>query len=266
MIRPLNDVVFHTLFARNKNVHLTEHLLEPLLKESYLSSILSLEVEERKMAPHLLLEKVLRHTIVVHTEDEEERAYIQLQIANKYYVERPTFYHLVELYTERMEEEEDQSIEVKIISINLLDDIYFHNEKFHHIVELREEKSHFLFSEEWQIHYLELPKISKAPSPQDLEDPLICWILFLRGAEGALKEELMAREELIKEAYMILEDFERDEEAMWLYKLRERVLMEDRYMLFKERAGIAKKLQEREIEEELILECTGLTEEELRKS
>lgn len=264
MIRPLNDVVFHTLFAKNKNIHLAEHFLKPILKKAYISPIISFEVEEREMSAQLLLEKVLRHTIKVQTEDQEERVYLQLQITNKYYVERPTFYHLVELYTEKMEEEKDPSIEVKVISINILDDIHFDSEKYHHIIEMREEKSHFLLSEEWQIHFLELPKVSKSPSPQDLEDPLICWILFLQGAEGALKEDLMARNELIKDAYRILEDFKGDEEAMWLYQLRERALMEDDYMLLEERMIIAKKLKEREMKEDLIAECTGLTKEELR--
>ena len=124
-----------------------------------------------------------------------------------------------------------------------------------------------VLTEDLEIHIIEIPKINKMLENGKLKK----WILFLENPEGEETKKMAEKEKEIKEAIETLEDISSDEAKERIAELRQKYIMDKKSELRtakeigkKEKAKeIAKRMKEKNMPIEDIIEITGLTQEKI---
>jgi predicted transposase/invertase (TIGR01784 family) len=93
--------------------------------------------------------------------------------------------------------------------------------KFHGVFRVLERDEGVLFSDAFEIHTLELPKLKRQPSKAEWS-PLECWGLYLNNMEGEIMESIAEKEPMVRRAMTVEEIFIKNEEERRLYELREK--------------------------------------------
>jgi predicted transposase/invertase (TIGR01784 family) len=111
-------------------------------------------------------------------------------LAYRYY-EKRILYYASRLHQQQLREGDDYLTLRPTISISFLDHVFFPQARDYHLrFRLWEEKHRFLFTEDLELHILELPKFTKAPA--ELTTELDSWLYFLRNAEKIDTEAMPA--------------------------------------------------------------------------
>ena len=220
-----------------------------------------------------------------------ERMNIEMQsIAYDYWQERSLFY-LAKMYTDQIHEGEDYDNLKKCIHVGILNFTLFSHERYYSRFHIWEDTSRELYTDKFEIHILELPKIAKYEYQQT---ELLNWAQFF-GARSREEIQMLAeKDEYIKKAYRRLEEMSADEQKRWEYEMRQKAIRDQRHMLasgrreglregekigeergrqlgleeggYKKAIEMARKMMERgrdTVEE--IAEITGLSVEEIKK-
>ena len=283
MYTPTNDVIYKYLFGREQN----KKLLEGLIK-----SFLDLEVEiqevqeESTMPSSYIGGKEFRLDILAKT---KEGMLIDIEVQNKDYKEMPK---RMVLYPSRIESNElkrgEEYAEVKrVISMWIFKeyfDLTKEDEEYITTWNWREKSSQKVLTDEQEIDIVELGKIKKYMEAGKIspKSNIGMWTRFLLNP-GEIGEEDMKENETISTAKQeyeksmksepLLDDafyfaLKRWEDAAIKREMRETSLAEGRAEGKQEgerqkQIEIAKKMKEKKIPEEQIMEITGLTKEEL---
>lgn len=151
------------------------------------------------------------------------------------------------------------------------------SKRLHTIFKIIEQEEHFELIEDLEIHYLELPKLSKGKIEE--LDKVELWLDFLKeaGKEGNEKrlKELMERSDTMKAAINKLQEISADEKMRELYRAREKSRLDMISKLkyaenkgreegrLEEKKNVARKLLLAGLTIEQIVEATDLTIEEV---
>ncbi|MSU00124.1 Rpn family recombination-promoting nuclease/putative transposase [Tissierella pigra] len=205
---------------------------------------------------------------------------IEVQVRKEDNYRKRSLYYWSKSYGETILGSEGYENLKKTIVINILGYIeVIESNKLHTIFKIMEQEEHFQLLEDLQIHYLELPKLSKKRIEELNKVEL--WLDFLReaGKEGNEKrlKGLMERSETMKTAINKLQEISSDEKMRELYRAREKYRIDMISKLkYAENKGreegressireIARKAITKGLDIQYISDLTGLTIEQIGK-
>ena len=259
-----NDVVFKAFFSRKGN---EEYLID------FLNALLNIKITEIKIQHELDLEKLdpeekggrldlqakLNDGVIVN---------IELQVENKHNLEgRTTFYSakVISMETERGTDYNDIN---KVIMVNILDYEMFGFEDYISetaIVLNKHREYEVLKGIKWI--FIELPKFRR--KHPDMNDKVNQWLAIIDDYDREAIAMAEKKNKTIKKAKVELEYLTGDEEVKRLAFLREKWEMDRisdlNHAKSEGKKEVAKKLLEKNIPLEIIIETTGLTKEEVEK-
>ncbi len=144
---------------------------------------------------------------------------IEIQVTfSEYWAERTLFY-LGKMFTDQLKPGENYQKLEKCIHIGILNFIMFDDEEYYSRFHFWSDKGRKLYSDKFEIHTLELPKLAK----HDYAETEL-------HAETELQFEMAAeKSEYIKKAYEDLNRISADEEKRLEYEERERAIRDHQY-------------------------------------
>ncbi len=129
------------------------------------------------------------------------------------------------------------------------------NDRFHNGYRLKEIETNEELTDIQEIHFIEIPKLKKLNSEEEVVDMLEAWIEFLRDPESEVVRKLEMTNKEIREAKDTLYKLSRNEKERELYFLREKSIKDEISALANaEEKGI----QKEKIETVLRLNSIGL--------
>lgn len=159
---------------------------------------------------------------------DESQVDVEMQvIAYDYWAERSLFY-ISKMYVDQIHEGEDYGQLKKCIHVGILDFKLFDDEEYYSRFHIWEDNRRLQYSDKFEIHVLELPKLEKYDYP---ETELLKWARFFNATN---KEELeMAAEgnEYTQKAYDRLVELSADEEKRMEYEERQKALRDYQHMM-----------------------------------
>jgi predicted transposase/invertase (TIGR01784 family) len=279
LLDPKNDFVFKRIFGSEKN---TEILL------AFLNRILHRDVEEPILTEIILLnpytdkdspgDKQSIFDIKAKRAD-DSIVNVEMQLFNRYDNEKRALYYWGKQYTEQLKEGQRYKQLKRCVVINILDFSIISNDRYHNVFRLWEDKERILFSEDEEIHILELSKLVGISAPKT--SGLLNWLLFLKTKDKRYWEVLQMNEPVLKKAMKELEYLSQDEEARRLYEMRQKALHDEASSIagakeeglkeglekgkLEEKEKVAKNMLQENIDVTLISKVTGLKEDVILK-
>ncbi|MGL5798208.1 MAG: Rpn family recombination-promoting nuclease/putative transposase, partial [Cetobacterium sp.] len=102
---------------------------------------------------------------------------VEIQLRNEYNMPKRTLYYWSKLYSEQLKSGENYLNLNRTICINILNFIEFKETLgYHSVFKILEEKEKIVLNKDFEIHFLELPKLIKFSK----DDPLSGWGMFLK--------------------------------------------------------------------------------------
>lgn len=199
---------------------------------------------------------------------------IEMQLFNKYDIEKRTLFYWSKRYASQLSEGDKYPELKKCVTINILNYLFLKNEQYHNVFHLREDRTGISLIDDIEVHFLELPKLDERSVPS--EGGLINWLLFLKGADTSHWEVLKMNEPGLEKAMDTLQYLSQDSDARRLYEARQKYLHDEASMIEGAKsAGIAEGINKgkREVARNLlamgmdyaaVAKATGLSEDEIQ--
>ena len=189
-----------------------------------------------------------------------------MQLVDEKNIEKRIVFYLSKMYTQNLKKSHNYAELNKCISILFID---FELEKLKEIPKyltkwnIREETyGKIILTEVLEFYIIEMPKINR----YSVNTLLDTWVKFISNSEDLNMENA---DESIKKAKEVLDEISEDEHEQYLAHLREKYIFERQGI---EEAGfdkgvksIAKKMKNKDMKIDEIVEITGLTKEEIEK-
>ena len=270
ILSPKIDVVFHMLFGEQKHERITKKLIEDVIGEK-------VETIELEKTPYLWGEQVNDKVGIIDIRakiNNKNPIDIEMQIADERNIEKRILFYWSKLYLKQLKEGEKYKDLNRSISIIFLD---YKIEKLEQLPihtkwQIKEsENGKTILTKDLEIHIIEMPKIKEKLEEGSLKK----WILFLENPEGEETKKMAENEKEIKEAIETLEEISSDEAKERMAELRQKYIMDRAEELEtaeekgikkgaeKERIAIARRMKEKNIPIDSIIEITELTREEI---
>jgi len=263
LLDPRVDFVFKRIFGSENNKDVLLAFLNRVLTEAGdppLSEIILMNPYTDKDDP---LDKQSIFDVYAKT-SEGKLIDIEMQLFNKYDIEKRTLFYWSKRYSSQLHEGEKYQELKKCVTINILNYAFLANNKYHNTFHLREDRTGLKLIDDIEIHFLELPKLDDViPSQGGLEN----WLLFLKGVDTTHWEVLKMNEPGLEKAMDTLQFLSQNPEARRLYEARQKYLHDEASMLEGARkAGIievAKNMLDLNLDIATIAKATGLSEQEI---
>lgn len=219
------------IFVSLKNDYaFTQIMKQPKILRGFLSSILhippekigTIHIKDRHLSKDLLEGKLSildLYTVVEGT----GKINIEMQVLPYTHWDRRSMSYLAKVYTQDLKSGEAyancvKTIHISILGFNQLADTDYFYSSFH----MREDSRHSLYSDQWEIHVIELPKLNSSKVKEE-HKKLYQWACFI-CAEGEEERAMIEKDPYIEEAIRELELLERDPERMDEYLFRQKNL------------------------------------------
>lgn len=287
LLKPKNDVVFHCLF-RKGNERITKALISAIIEQQ----IHEIELDNDRYLFQVYPEQKIGILDLNAKLDSGVICNIEIQLADKGNIEKRILDYWSNLYSMQLKIGKDYEELRKTIVILIADyelDFIKDLEKVHTKWQIREEE-YFekLLTEDLEIHIISLPKARKKEN-KDENDKLLQWLAFLDNPNNKGVLEMKKKNQDIADALWKLEEISEDKKLRRIAQLKERwekdEISAQRYWKEnglaegrkegrevgrkegkrEEQIKIAKKMKEKGMDIDSILEITGLTKEEFEK-
>ena len=208
----------------------TQIMKQPKILRGFLSSILhippekigTIHIKDRHLSKDLLEGKLSildLYTVVEGT----GKINIEMQVLPYTHWDRRSLSYLAKIYTQDLKSGEAyancvKTIHISILGFNQLADTNYFYSSFH----MSEDSRHSLYSDQWEIHVIELPKLNSSKVKEE-HKKLYQWACFI-CAEGEEERAMIEKDPYIEEAIRELELLERDPERMDEYLFRQKNL------------------------------------------
>lgn len=153
---------------------------------------------------------------------------IEIQIASSAYWAERTMFYLGKMFVEQIKEGDDYSELKKCIHIGILDFEIFGSEEFYSRFHLWEDSRRQMYSDRFEIHTLELPKLEKHNYPRT---ELFKWMQFINAETKEELDMASADNPYIQKACKNLEQISADEEKRLEYEAREKAIRDYNYFM-----------------------------------
>lgn len=271
LLDPKIDFVFKKIFGSEKHPRVLISFLNAILKP--INPISNVEIRNSDLEKEFLDDKFSRLDIKART-NKNEIINIEIQLKNEYNMIKRSLYYWSKMYEEQLNEGDDYSKLERTICINILNFKYLDNNRFHNGYRLKEIETNEELTDIEEIHFIEIPKLKKLNSEEEVVDMLEAWVEFLRDPESEVVRKLEMSNSEIREAKDKLYKLSMDEKERELYFLREKSIKdeisalanaEEKGIQIGIEQGIKQGIQREKIETVLRLHSLGLNIEQIAK-
>lgn len=283
LLNPQIDFVFKKIFGTEKNKPILINFLNAVIKP--ITPIKDVEIKNNDIDKDFIEDKFSRLDVKATTSN-KEHINIEIQVKNEYNMIQRTLYYWSKMYSEQIQNRDNYSKLERTVCINILNFKYLKNDKYHNAYRLKEITSNEELTDLQEIHFIELPKFNEIGNKEYVEniekmDALEKWLEFLVEPESNTVRQLELSNEEIKLAKSELYRLSMDSKEREQYNMREKAIY-DRISALEnaeakgkfegklegkaeEKLEIAKKLLIADVDINIIISSTGLTEEEILK-
>lgn len=281
LLPPKMDFVFKRIFGNEKHPNVLISFLNAVLNP--IDPIESVELKDTTIEKNHLEDKYSRLDVKAIT-NKGEYINIEIQLKDEYNMIKRSLYYWSKLYEGQLESGENYQKLSRTICINLLDFHLLNHSKFHSVYRLKDCQTNEELTDVMELHFIELKKMKDVQRVEDVKSKLEAWLYFINQPDSELVQELEKVEIEIKEAKAELVRLSGDRKERERYeKRRESRLNEISALAYAEEKGIlkgieqgleqgakqekieiAKNLVQKGLDDDFIVETTGLTLEEVK--
>ena len=269
-LSPKLDVVFQALFGEVGNERITKAFLQEILKEK----IDKIELNVNPILRRETIEDKMGVLDVVAKINNKQNVDIEMQMISNEKLPERILYYWARLFSKGIKKGEDYEKLEKTIAILITNKKIekFEELKYHTEWKIFEkENKKVMLTDKLEIHIIELEKIEE--KIQESNDKLLDWLYFLINPDSRRVKNKMRENEELKEAKEKLDKITEDARMQQLAWWREKAIYEENTMLNssykkgrkEEKLENARKMKEKNIPIETIIEITGLTKEEIEE-
>ena len=275
ILSPKLDVVFQILFGEVGSEEITKDLLSAILDEQINTIDLNQNIVLRRKNPK---DKMGIVDVLAKIND-NEYCNIEMQVSDDKDIIKRILYYWSKQYSKELQKghpymDLKRTINVLIANfkIDILKNLEFHTQW--KIIEENGRKT--VLTDDLELHIIELPKMRNNKATGK-DKKLIEWLSFLNNPESKEVTNYMKNNESMKKAKEKLNTMSEDERIRRLAELREKAILDElEVKAYNYRKGknegleqknkeIAKKLKEKGLNIDFIIEITNLTKEEIEK-
>ena len=283
---PKMDIIFQAIFGEVGSENITKDFLEKILKRK----IEKISLDKNPILRRELKDDKLGVLDIITELDGKEKCNIEMQLIDKNNIIERMLYYWSKMYTRQIKAGDDynkleKTIVILIADFNIkgLEEVEYHSTW--KIIETNSVKK-LILTDKFELDIIELLKIK---GRENEKDQLLDWLIFLENPESERVTRKMEENENLKEAVEKLDRISKDEKMQRIIELREKAIRDEHAIYAKgvddgiekgiqkgfedgkekgareKQIEIAKKLLKSKVEIEIIIETTGLTEEEIKK-
>ena len=224
LLNPKIDFVFKKIFGSEKHPGVLISFLNAVLKPK--KPIVSVEIKNSDLEKEYIEDKFSRLDVKALTSN-KEIINIEIQLKNEYNMIQRSLYYWSKLYEEQLSEGDRYDKLSRTVCINILDFKYLKNDRFHNGYRLKEIETNEELTDLQEIHFIEIPKLKRFESTEEIVDLLEGWVEFLRDPESEVIRKLEMSNKEIREAKDELYRLSRNSKERELYYLREKSLRDE---------------------------------------
>ena len=224
LLNPKIDFVFKKIFGSEEHPEILISFLNAVLKP--IIPIVSVEIKNSDIEKDYIEDKFSRLDVKAITSN-KEIINIEIQLKNEYNMIQRSLYYWSKLYEEQLSEGDRYDKLSRTVCINILDFKYLKNNRFHNGYRLKEIETNEELTDLEEIHFIEIPKLKKFESAEEIVDLLEGWVEFLRDPESEIVRKLEMSNKEIREAKDELYRLSRNSKERELYYLREKSLKDE---------------------------------------
>ena len=224
LLNPKIDFVFKKIFGSEEHPEILISFLNAVLKPK--KPIVSVEIKNSDLEKEYIEDKFSRLDVKALTSN-KEIINIEIQLKNEYNMIQRSLYYWSKLYEEQLSEGDRYDKLSRTVCINILDFKYLKNERFHNGYRLKEIETNEELTDLQEIHFIEIPKLKRFESTEEIVDLLEGWVEFLRDPESEVIRKLEMSNKEIREAKDELYRLSRNSKERELYYLREKSLRDE---------------------------------------
>ena len=224
LLDPKIDFVFKKIFGSEEHPEILISFLNAVLKPK--KPIVSVEIKNSDLEKEYIEDKFSRLDVKALTSN-KEIINIEIQLKNEYNMTQRSLYYWSKLYEEQLEEGDRYDKLCRTVCINILDFKYLKNDRFHNGYRLKEIETNEELTDLQEIHFIEIPKLKRFESTEEIVDLLEGWVEFLRDPESEVIRKLEMSNKEIREAKDELYRLSRNSKERELYYLREKSLRDE---------------------------------------
>ena len=283
---PKMDIIFQAIFGEVGSENITKDFLEKILKRK----IEKISLDKNPILRRELKDDKLGVLDIITELDGKEKCNIEMQLIDKNNIIERMLYYWSKMYTRQIKAGDDynkleKTIVILIADFNIkgLEEVEYHSTW--KIIETNSVKK-LILTDKFELDIIELSKIK---GRENEKDQLLDGLVFLENPESERVTRKMEENENLKEAVEKLDRISKDEKMQRIIELREKAIRDEHAIYAKgvddgiekgiqkgfedgkekgareKQIEIAKKLLKSKVEIEIIIETTGLTEEEIKK-
>ena len=224
LLNPKIDFVFKKIFGSEEHPEILISFLNAVLKPK--KPIVSVEIKNSDLEKEYIEDKFSRLDVTALTSN-KEIVNIEIQLKNEYNMIQRSLYYWSKLYEEQLSEGDRYDKLSRTVCINILDFKYLKNDRFHNGYRLKEIETNEELTDLQEIHFIEIPKLKRFESTEEIVDLLEGWVEFLRDPESEVIRKLEMSNKEIREAKDELYRLSRNSKERELYYLREKSLRDE---------------------------------------
>ena len=224
LLNPKIDFVLKKIFGSEEHPEILISFLNAVLKPK--KPIVSVEIKNSDLEKEYIEDKFSRLDVKALTSN-KEIINIEIQLKNEYNMIQRNLYYWSKLYEEQLSEGDRYDKLSRTVCINILDFKYLKNDRFHNGYRLKEIETNEELTDLQEIHFIEIPKLKRFESTEEIVDLLEGWVEFLRDPESEVIRKLEMSNKEIREAKDELYRLGRNSKERELYYLREKSLRDE---------------------------------------
>ena len=224
LLNPKIDFVFKKIFGSEEHPEVLISFLNAVLKPK--NKIVEVEIKNSDIEKTYIEDKFSRLDVKAKTNN-REIINIEIQLKNEYNMIQRSLYYWSKLYEEQLNEGDRYDKLSRTVCINILNFKYLKNDRFHNGYRLKEIETNEELTDLQEIHFIEIPKLKKLSTEDEVIDMLEGWVEFLRDPESEVVRKLEMTNKEIREAKDELYRLSRNEKERDLYFLREKSLKDE---------------------------------------
>ena len=224
LLNPKIDFVFKKIFGSEEHPEILISFLNAVLKPK--KPIVSVEIKNSDLEKEYIEDKFSRLDVKALTSN-KEIINIEIQLKNEYNMIQRSLYYWSKLYEEQLSEGDRYDKLSRTVCINILDFKYLKNDRFHNGYRLKEIETNEELTNLQEIYFIEIPKLKRFESTEEIVDLLEGWVEFLRDPESEVIRKLEMSNKEIREAKDELYRLSRNSKERELYYLREKSLRDE---------------------------------------
>lgn len=266
LLNPKNDIVFQMLFSA-ANTEITKGLISALIDKE----ITNIELDLNKQLLGINIDDKIGIVDLRAKLNNNIECEIEMQmIYSENFISR-LLYYWSKIYSGQLKKSKKYETLNKVICIAIInEDIKDLKELTSHSKwQIREEKKpDKILTDKLELHIITIPKAIKEYK-NNKNNKLLQWMMFLDEPESKEVDEIMKKNNEIKQAKVTLRELSKEEENQRIAELREKHILDTQDIYEtgknKEKRKIAKKLLDKNMSLEQIIEITELSKEEILK-